>query len=98
MIRNENEVISVRSHLKAYVSEDIRSIDVDVCGNGCGALLGSCYNMIRLYVVPPARRNVFALVVFVNQRVWNHMMNASAKPGKVVVDFNTGIILQCCKC
>ena len=43
MIRNENEVISVKSNLKAYVPEDIQSIDVDVCGNGCGAFLGLCY-------------------------------------------------------
>ena len=47
IVRNENEVISVRSNLKAYVSEDIRSIDVDVCGNGCCAFLGSSYHMIR---------------------------------------------------
>jgi hypothetical protein len=31
MIRNDNEVISVRSNLKTYVSEDIRSIDMDLC-------------------------------------------------------------------
>jgi len=47
MLRNENEIIKVISNLKTYVSEDIRSIDVDVCGNGYGAFLEPYYDMIH---------------------------------------------------